>query len=377
MVRRAYIVGAAVRDAVGGLPIAVRQRLSLQDAGVREVITIDGGADGARSDAPAIVVAHGTIWHPAIVRRLARAAIDPDTVMAIGSHDAAVYLCGANRVSSIVSAVATRGRADVEAVAPDARSREFVVRPRSDAERLESTTLLLRSLDKPGDGLASRYLHRPISREVTRLLLPWRVTPNMMTLAAALIGAAGVVVVWRGGYWRVLAGAVLFEIQNILDGCDGEIARLKHLRSRGGEWLDQVVDDVLNIAFLVSIGSALAREGRGYAWPVARMAVAAQIVHVAGLYAGLIFKADGRGSVARLRWFVGAGEGRSLLGDLTRRDVLSAAYVLTALVDAVALAFFWHAAVTVGSAVVTTLQWIVWGGPDVQTDGDGAGSAVA
>src|SRR5262249_27371804 len=203
-----------------------------------------------------------------------------------------------------------------EAVAPDARSREFVVRPRSDAERLESTTLLLRSLDKPGDGLASRYLHRPISREVTRLLLPWRVTPNMMTLAAALIGAAGVVVVWRGGYWRVLAGAVLFEIQNILDGCDGEIARLKHLRSRGGEWLDQVVDDVLNIAFLVSIGSALAREGRGYAWPVARMAVAAQIVHVAGLYAGLIFKADGRGSVARLRWFVGAGEGRSLLGDL-------------------------------------------------------------
>jgi len=373
MVTRAYIAGAddaAACVAVGGLPVSTRQRLSLRDAGVDELIAVSGNVEEVRADSAAIVVPAGTIWHPAIVKRLARSWIDADNVVAIGSADAAVYLCGRNRVAAIVSAVAAGGHADVRFVPPDPRVREFVIRPRSDLERRAATTLLLRSLEKPSDGIASRYLHRPLSRAVTRLLLPWRVTPNEMTLVAAAIGVAGVLVAWRGGY--AVAGAALFEIQNILDGCDGEIARLKHLRSRGGEWLDQVVDDALNIAFLASVGSALARGGSGYAWPVTRIAVAAQIVHVVGLYSGLLFRAGGRGSVARLRWFVGSGEGRSLLGDLTRRDIIAAAYLVTALLDVVAATFLWHAAITVGSAVVTTLQWVVWGGPAVQGDGDGA-----
>jgi phosphatidylglycerophosphate synthase len=375
VVTRAYIVGvadAAGRGAIGGLTVETRQRLSLRDAGIDESIEVSAGSARVRSDAAALVAPAGTIWHPAIVKRLAHATIAADEVVAVGSADAAVYLCGPDRVAATVSAVAAHGHADVRFVPADARAREFVVRPRSDFDRRTATTLLLRSLEKPSDGLASRYLHRPVSRWVTRQLLACPITPNQMTLVAAVFGVAGVAVAWRGGYGRLLAGAALFEIQNVLDGCDGEIARLKHLRSRGGEWLDQVIDDVLNIAFLASVGSALARGGSSYAWPVTRIAVAAQIVHMVGLYAGLLFRAGGRGSVARLVWFVGGGEGRSLVGDLTRRDIIAAAYLVTAVLDVIAATFLWHAVVTFGSAAVTTLQWIVWRGPDVQADGDGA-----
>ena len=379
MVTRAYIVGAidaAARGAIGGLPVDQRQRLSLRDAGFDQVIDVGTESAKVTADGAALVAHAASIWHPAIVKRLARSIIGANDVVAVGSAEAAVYLCGHNRVAAIVSAVAAHGHADVRFEPPDVRAREFVIRPRSDADRRAAAALLLRSLDKPSDGVASRYLHRPISRTVTRLLLAWPVTPNQMTLIAAVFGLAGVLVAWRGGYGRVLSGAALFEIQNILDGCDGEIARLKHLRSRFGEWLDQIVDDVLNIAFLASIGAALAHGGSVYSWPVTRIAVAAQIVHVAGLYAGLLFRAGGRGSVARLRWFVGSGEGRSLAGDLTRRDIIAAAYFVTALLDVVAATFLWHAAVTVGSAAVTTVQWIVWRGPGVQADGDGAAASV-
>ena len=61
--------------------------------------------------------------------------------------------------------------------------------------------------------------------------------------------------------------------------------------------------------------------------------------------------------------------------------MLSFAYVVTALLNAAAVTFVWHVLLTIGSAVVTTVQWIGWGGPGVQAEGDGvverAGSATA
>ena len=93
-----------------------------------------------------------------------------------------------------------------------------------------------------------------------------------------------------------------------------------------------------------------------------------------GLYAGLIVKAGGRGSVATLKWWVGdaiANPDRRSLGDFTRRDFLSLFYVVCALFNVVAVALVWHVAVTIGSAIVTTWQWIAWGGPDVYADADG------
>jgi phosphatidylglycerophosphate synthase len=402
VVTRAYIVDAVSGGAaVGGLTVLLRQALSLQDAGVDGLIVVGGSgaamrsdarvrlrideahADGLPPDATAIVVSADVVWHPSLVKRLSRTHVAADEVISCRSPggDAALYLCGRDRVRSVVLALAARRVPVIESVPFTLEPREFVASARTDGERRRATTLLLRSLAKPSDGLASRHLHRPISRLVTRALLSRQVTPNAMTLFAAVFGVAGAFVAARGGYWNVLAGTGLFEVQNILDGCDGEIARLKYLRSRSGEWLDQVIDDALNIAILASIGVALARGGHPFARTVTIVAVVAQAVHVAGLYAGLLIKAGGRGSVARLRWWIGSGEGGTFVGDLTRRDILSAAYVAAAAMNGVAVVFLWHAALTVGSAVVTTLQWIVWGGPGVQAEGDGAaeraGSAPA
>jgi phosphatidylglycerophosphate synthase len=375
VVRHAYLVGQPGLDPgliVGGLPAGVRQRLSLAAAGIANIVSVGGAPPvGSTMAEAALVAADGAVWHPSVVRRLARTPIAEGQVAAAGGGAAAIYLASPTRVAETVACVA--GAAAVRAdLFVELTPSEFVVLPRTRRERELATTQLLRSLDKPTDGVVSRHLHRPLSRAVTRRLLNSRVTPNTMTLVAAAFGVAGVLIAWRGGYGSFLAGAILFEIQNVLDGCDGEIARLKHLSSRVGEWLDQVVDDLLNIAFLSAVGIGLAGTLEWTRW-VTVAAIAAQVIHLIGLYAGLVFRAGGRGSVARLRWKVdGGGAGSRTLGDLTRRDFLSFLYVASAAAGVIALAFVWHTLVTFGSAAVTTVQWIAWNGPEAYVGSDGA-----
>ena len=49
----------------------------------------------------------------------------------------------------------------------------------------------------------------------------------------------------------MLLGALLFQLNGIMDGIDGEIARAKLLESRTGQWLDTFADDSSNIFFTV------------------------------------------------------------------------------------------------------------------------------
>jgi phosphatidylglycerophosphate synthase len=55
--------------------------------------------------------------------------------------------------------------------------------------------------------------------------------------------AAGVFLA-LGGYWNMLTGAVLSWFSSILDGCDGEVARLKLQESAFGCWLETICDNL-------------------------------------------------------------------------------------------------------------------------------------
>ena len=57
--------------------------------------------------------------------------------------------------------------------------------------------------------------------------------------------------------WLLALGGVLYQLSSMLDGCDGEIARLKYKHSDSGEWYDTVSDDVINLCYQVSVGYAL------------------------------------------------------------------------------------------------------------------------
>jgi hypothetical protein len=112
---------------------------------------------------------------------------------------------------------------------------------------------------KSQDGFVSRYLNRPISRGVTRLLLRFPTTPNAWTLLIFPIPIIASLILLQGTYWSFLWGLVLFQVFSVLDGCDGEIARAKFLESERGRQLDDLFDILSNILLVVGLGFGLGR----------------------------------------------------------------------------------------------------------------------
>jgi phosphatidylglycerophosphate synthase len=125
------------------------------------------------------------------------------------------------------------------------------------------------ALFRPDLGFIARRLNKPISVRFTRrVLVATRVTPNQITLIAAAFGLVGCALIALGGYAAIVAGFACQQLQSILDGCDGELARVRMQQSKLGAWLDTFVDDVLNVLITVAIGIGLSRAGAG-AWAAA------------------------------------------------------------------------------------------------------------
>ena len=117
----------------------------------------------------------------------------------------------------------------------------------------------LRGSGKSQDGFVSRYLNRPISRLVTRLLLRFPTTPNGWTWSIFAIPIVASLILFNGSYWSFVWGLLLYQIFSILDGCDGEIARAKFLESGRGRRLDYLCDVFSNILLAVALGFGLSR----------------------------------------------------------------------------------------------------------------------
>jgi phosphatidylglycerophosphate synthase len=111
----------------------------------------------------------------------------------------------------------------------------------SPADLPKAEAKLNKWLVKPTDGLFAR-MNRRVSIPISRSLLRWPITPNMVTLFTLWVSfVAGLFFAW-GGYWATLVGAVLSVWASILDGCDGEVARLKLQVTDFGCWLETVCD---------------------------------------------------------------------------------------------------------------------------------------
>ncbi len=106
---------------------------------------------------------------------------------------------------------------------------------------------------KPTDGVISRYLNRRISGAITNFILRYdiRITPTQVSIISFLIGVSASPLYLSGLYW--LAG-VLVQISSILDGVDGELARARNMVSVLGGFIDTLMDRVVNILVISSIG---------------------------------------------------------------------------------------------------------------------------
>ncbi len=360
MTARALLRPATAGDPltrVAGLSVLLRQLLSLQDAGITEValpaellarLAPDGRLalalvpDTVPGPAPVLTARAGLVWHRMLPRRLRRAGWQGDLEQAPRDPD------------------------------------DFVVAVHDAASARAAEDQLFAALLKATDGLVSRTINRPVSLRITRLLVNTPLTPNQMTLIALVFGLAAIGLVAWGGAAMLLPGAVLLQVQSILDGCDGEISRLKYIRSRLGEWLDQVGDDVVNVGFFAVAGWALWRDGSAAAGWMAAIGAPLHVVYQVALYAALVLRGGGSGSVTSIRWRgqadpapIASGSRRGpwrafkeTVEMAGRRDFFTFLYLPAALLGLTEVALAWCAVIFSVSGVTAVVQWLLFGGPE-------------
>jgi choline kinase/phosphatidylglycerophosphate synthase len=108
-----------------------------------------------------------------------------------------------------------------------------------------------RSLVKREDGPVSRYLNRPVSTRVSMILAPLRLSPDAVSVVVAVLGILAAVLLGRGDG---LAGGLLAQAVSVLDGVDGELARLQVRAGPRGALLDGVLDRAVDAALVVGLG---------------------------------------------------------------------------------------------------------------------------
>jgi len=113
---------------------------------------------------------------------------------------------------------------------------------------------IIRATAKPGDGIVSRHLNRPLSQAASTLLLRWAwVRPGHATVLTGLVAIAMLACLLTGTSAGLIAGAVLFHLASVADGIDGEIARATLRTSDSGAAWDSGVDAATNLGFLAGV----------------------------------------------------------------------------------------------------------------------------
>jgi phosphatidylglycerophosphate synthase len=129
---------------------------------------------------------------------------------------------------------------------------------RSLDEAQTSAQVLYRRLIKENDGYLARF-DRHLSVAITRLLLPFPIAPNHVTAVSLVLGLIGA---WWLAYpsrQMQFIGALTLWFCCLLDGCDGEIARLKYHSTPWGGQFDLMADHIAHLATFIALPIGVAR----------------------------------------------------------------------------------------------------------------------
>ena len=193
-----------------------------------------------------------------------------------------------------------------------------------DIRRAEDS--LLASLVKPGEGFLSRTFERKVSLQISRRLSATRVTPNGVTVASAAIGFAGCLFFLVPGALAQTMGALLLLVHSVIDGCDGELARLRFEESRFGGALDFWTDNAVHCALFAALALGWSRAA-GALWPLGLgLAAIAGVVLSASLAYAAMKRRPPEGPL--FTGVVARGPGARLANAMACRDFL---YLLLAL----------------------------------------------
>jgi len=233
-------------EAEAGVSVLHQLQLIANQAGSERLVMLDGSAT----------------YHPSLLQK-AKEWNDESAALVLSSGDTPVgiYAFTAKAIGDWKKSSTAKASTPEELLAalteihpitqiPVAEDLWQQVKTEEDREAAERK--LDRWLVKPTDGIYAR-LNRKISVPISRQLIKFAVTPNMVSIFTLGVGIASAGFFASGGYWSTLLGALLCLFASILDGSDGEVARLKLQESDFGCWLETICDYAFYLFLLVGM----------------------------------------------------------------------------------------------------------------------------
>ncbi len=174
-----------------------------------------------------------------------------------------------------------------------------------------ASRLLRADLPRAGDGPVARLLNRRLSVPLSWLLARFGPNPDLLSAVAFAVGLVAAAVLAAG---FGVAGGLLVQLCSVLDGVDGEVARLQLRAGPRGTLLDGVLDRLGDAAICAALG----------VWAVgAGTSATAVVVLVTAATAGSMLSMATKDRVAalgleppserRIGWLLGGRDGRLLL----------------------------------------------------------------
>lgn len=246
-------------------------------AGTRTATLTGDEPDTPRAPCRVVILPANVVPQPRWLRSLLEAELRPETLYVDPSLAAVIETADPARVVASASRYRSAGEllGELQRLFPQLAGAfetagRFAVTAPSDVKGAEDW--LLRGLIKQREGFMSRHFERRISLALTRRLVATRITPDAMTLVSVAVGLVGALFFLSVSPASQTVGALLFLAHSILDGCDGELARLKFIESRRGAVLDFWGDNFVHVAVFgcIAAGCSLAT---GAVWPLVLGAV--------------------------------------------------------------------------------------------------------
>jgi phosphatidylglycerophosphate synthase len=116
-----------------------------------------------------------------------------------------------------------------------------------------------RSTYKETDATIARF-NRRMSLPISIALIRTPLTANQLSVTLVALGFYSAWLFSLGHYWTGVLGAFLSLAASVLDGCDGEIARLKYQESALGCWIETFGDYSYYIAIFIGLTIGAVRQ---------------------------------------------------------------------------------------------------------------------
>ncbi len=120
----------------------------------------------------------------------------------------------------------------------------------SDEDFIKARKTAIEVIRTGSGGKLAQNINKRISIPLSLLFSELRIKPNTITIINFFLGALSIILLMSNQLMHQAAGGILVQICSIVDGCDGEVARMTTRFSKLGGILDTLSDQILAVALI-------------------------------------------------------------------------------------------------------------------------------